>query len=53
MHLLLVDDKNDILVEYDEKAVIQLLIKYFEVHKDIEKAFSLLSQDLLEKARNK
>jgi len=53
MRLVIVDDNDKVFVEYDHKALKELLIKYFEVHKDIAKSFDLISEDLLERARNK
>ena len=53
MRLLLIDENDKIVVQYDHKQVKELLIKYYEIHKDIGKSFDLLSGDLLEKARTK
>ena len=53
MHLALVDDRGEIFVEYSEKVCRELLKKYFEIHKDIDKAFNQLSEDLMDRVKNK
>ena len=53
MRLALIDDNDQTLVEYSEEVFLKLLIKYHEVHKDIEKAFNQLSQDLRDKVNNR
>ena len=53
MRLVLLDSNNKIEVEYDHKAVKDLLIKYYDIIGDIGKAYDQLSEDLLERARNK
>lgn len=52
MHLAIIDENDKVVVEYNQDIFKELLIKYFEVHKDINKAFDLLSQDLKDKANN-
>ena len=51
MHLAVKDDNDKIIVEYDAEEVKKLLIKYFEVLKDVGKAFDQLGEDLMDKAR--
>jgi hypothetical protein len=53
MKLAIIDDEDDIFVQYNEDIFKKLLMKYFEIHKDIERAFDQLSIDLIEKARTK
>ena len=52
MRLALIDETDQITIQYNNDVVLELLKKYYEVHKDLGKAFTQLSQDLLEKARN-
>jgi hypothetical protein len=53
MQLAIIDDNGEVVVEYSEEIFRKLLIKYFEVHKDIDKAFNQLSEDLRDKVNNK
>ena len=53
MRLAVIDENDQTLVEYSEEVFLKLLIKYHEVHKDIEKAFNQLSQDLRDKVNNR
>ena len=53
MRLAVVDDTDQVSVEYSEEIFKQLLIKCYEVHKDITKAFDQLSQDLRDKVNNR
>jgi hypothetical protein len=52
MRLAILDDNDKVEVEYSEKIFRELLIKYFEVHKDIEKSFDQLVSDLRDKYEN-
>ena len=52
MKLAIVEENDKVIVEYSEEVFLKLLVKYFEVHKDLEKSFKLLSQDLRDKVRN-
>jgi hypothetical protein len=40
MHLAIIDDRDEIFVEYSEEVFRKLLKKYFEETKDIETAFN-------------
>lgn len=51
MRLVAQDENDKIIVEYNQQVVKELLIQYFAVHKDLSKAYDLLCEDLLEKAR--
>jgi hypothetical protein len=51
MRLALIDETDSSVVEYSQEVFKKLLIKYFEVHKDIEKSFDLLTQDLKDKIK--
>ena len=51
MRLLVVDENDKLVAEYKQEVVKELLTQYFEVHKDLSKAYDLLCEDLLEKAR--
>ena len=51
MRLVILDDNDKMVAQYDSGIVKELLAKYLEVHKDIAKAFDQLSEDLLERAR--
>ena len=53
MKLALIDEINQSIVEYSEEVFLKLLIKYNEVHKDIEKSFNQLSQDLRDKVNHR
>ena len=53
MRYALLDDLDKVLVEYSPEVFKELLVKYFEVHKDIIKAFDQLSQDLIDKVKNR
>lgn len=53
MRLVAVDETDKIIVQYDSATVRELLIKYHEVLNDIGKAYDQLSEDLLQRARNK
>ena len=53
MRLAVLDETDKIVVEYDASKVKELLKKYVEVLKDVDKAFDQLSEDLLNKARSK
>ena len=52
MRLAVIDENDQTLVEYSEEVFLKLLIKYYEVHKDIEKSFNQLSQDLRDKVNH-
>jgi hypothetical protein len=51
MRLALLDENDRSIVEYSEEVFLKLLVKYFEVHKDLEKSFTQLSQDLKDKVK--
>ena len=53
MRLALIDENDQSVVEYSEEVFLKLLIKYYEVHKDIKKSFNQLSQDLKDKVNNR
>ena len=53
MVFIVLDENDKLIVQYDPKQIRELLIKYTEILKDVGKAFDQLSNDLLEKARNK
>ena len=53
MRLVLLDETDKSIAEYSPEVFKELLIKYFEVHKDIIKAFDQLSQDLIDKVKNR
>ena len=53
MRLAIVDESDKIHVEYSAEVFRKLLVKYFEVHKDIDKAFNQLEQDLRDKVNNR
>ena len=52
MRLAILDNDEKIIAEYGHEQVKELLIKYYDVHKDIGKSFDLLSEDLLQRARH-
>jgi hypothetical protein len=52
LRLAILEENDRVVVEYSEEVFIKLLVKYFEIHKDLEKSFNLLSQDLRDKVRN-
>ena len=39
MHLAIVDDRDEVFVQYDEEVFKKLLIKYFGEYKDLGRAF--------------
>ena len=51
MRLVVQDETDNIMVEYDHGHVRELLIKYYEVLGDVGKAYDQLSADLLQRAR--
>ena len=51
MRFIVLDENDKLVVEYNQQVVKELLMQYFEVHKDLSKAYDLLCEDLLEKAR--
>ena len=53
MRLVILDENDKKVIEYNTAVVRELLIQYFNIHKDLPKAFDLLCEDLLEKARTK
>ena len=53
MRLAVIDENDQSIVEYSEEVFLKLLIKYNEVHKDIEKSFNQLSQDLRDKVNHR
>ena len=52
MRLALLDETDKVCAEFSPDIFRKLLIKYFEVHKDITKAFDQLTQDLRDKVNN-
>ena len=53
MNLAIIDENDKVVVQYSEEVFRKLLVKYYEVHKDIEKSFNQLSQDLRDKVNNR
>jgi hypothetical protein len=53
MRLVVVDETDNVIVEYDESKFREVLKKYIEILGDFDKAFKQLSEDLLDKARQK
>ena len=51
MRLALLDENDKSIVEYSQEVFLKLLVKYYEVHKDLEKSFIQLSQDLKDKIK--
>ena len=48
MHLAIVDDNDQVFVEYSEQVFRQLIKKYFSEFNDIDKAFDEVSMKLRE-----
>ena len=53
MNLAIIDENEKVVVQYSEEVFRKLLIKYYEVHKDIDKAFNQLTEDLRDKVNNR
>ena len=52
MRLVVLDENDKMVVEYDANQIKALLIKYIAILGDVGKAFDQISEDLLDKARS-